>query len=82
MHVLIHWFLHFSGTDNETGRWYAFWSGFGSDLGELAVVGGLVTMVRHHNCGRRGCLRLAHELDADGRLACHRHHSKYQNDGA
>ena len=36
----------------ETGRGYAFWSGPGSDIGELAIVGALADvarrMVRHH----------------------------------
>ena len=33
------WLAHNLGLYNETGPWYAFWSGFGSDIGEYAVFG-------------------------------------------
>jgi hypothetical protein len=46
------WLLHALGIDDTAGPWYAFWSGFGSDIGEVAIIGGLVSvvrsMVRHH----------------------------------
>lgn len=56
---------------------YNFWSGFGSDIGEVAIVGGLVTLVRHHNCHARGCFRLGkHEYEMDGvrYKLCRTHH--------
>lgn len=46
------WLLHSLGIDDTAGPWYAFWSGFGSDVGELAIIGGLLAVVRkmvlHH----------------------------------
>ena len=46
-------------------RWYGFWSGFGSDLGELAIVGGLIAVVRRHNCEVHRCWRMGrHRTEA------------------
>lgn len=33
---------HILGIDDVSGRWYAFWSGAGSDLSELAIVGAIL----------------------------------------
>ncbi len=50
---MIGWLLSVLGVTNEAGHWYAFWSGFGSDVGEVAIVGGLIDvarrMIRHHS---------------------------------
>jgi len=46
---------------------YAFWSGFGSDLGEVAIVGSIMTVVRRHNCGVHGCWHFGrHEYEMNG----------------
>lgn len=50
-----------------TGRWYNFWSGFGSDIGELAIVAALY---RHVNCSTKGCWRLGHHIN--GTIVCHK----------
>lgn len=42
----MHWLLHVLGVDNVAGPWYGFWSGFGSDLGEAALIVGAVLGVR------------------------------------
>lgn len=66
------WLLHVTGVSNESDRWYAFWSGFGSDLGELAAVG---VLLRRFNCHVAGCWRLGrHRLPGTSYLTCHRHH--------
>jgi hypothetical protein len=63
----VHWLPHILGIDNLSGRWYGFWSGFGSDLAEFALVGALW---HHLNCHEPGCWRLArHQMG--GR--CRRH---------
>jgi len=67
------WLLHVLGVDNVSGRWYGFWSGFGSDIGELAIVGGLLALVRKHNCEVHGCWRLGRHATAGGHLVCRRH---------
>lgn len=68
------WLLHVLGVDNVAGRWYGFWSGFGSDLGEVAIVGGLASMVRHRNCEVHHCWRLGRHVTAAGHRVCRRHH--------
>jgi hypothetical protein len=76
------WLAHTLGIYNETGPWYAFWSGFGSDIGEYAVFAALVTAVvgayRRHNCNIKGCWRLQWReyVDADGvkHMWCKKHH--------
>ena len=51
---------HVLGLDNASGRWYLWWSGFGSDLGELTIV---AVILRHINCHAPGCWRPArHQL--------------------
>jgi hypothetical protein len=62
---------------------YGFWSGFGSDLGEITLVTAILTpfivAARHANCATRGCWRLTtHTIrDPDTGVAyrrCHKHH--------
>ena len=53
---MIHGILYWLGIDDTAGRPYAFWSGFGSDLGELAIVGAIW---HHLNCHQDGCWRIA-----------------------
>jgi hypothetical protein len=38
-----HWLAVHTGTINESGPYYGFWSGFGSDLTEFGVIGVLAT---------------------------------------
>jgi len=61
--------LHVLGIDTTAGPWYAFWSGFGSDLGELAIVG---VVWNHLNCHEAGCWRIARHAHA-GRCRKHAH---------
>ena len=71
MHVI----AHLLGIDNESGPWYAFWSGFGSDLGEIAIMGSLLALVRRHNCHVKGCPRLGrHPVAGTTWTVCRRHH--------
>ena len=41
-----------------TGKGYQLWSGIASDVGELAIIGGLITLVRQRNCHVHRCPRL------------------------
>jgi hypothetical protein len=68
------WLLHLLGVDSQSGRWYAWWSGSGADLGELAIVGGLASLVRHRNCEVHGCWRLGRHATAAGHRVCRVHH--------
>jgi hypothetical protein len=74
--MIWHWFLHYTGTNNTSGPWYGFWSGFGSDLGEATILGALVAAYRHKNCAVKRCWRLGHIDPAHGHPACRRHHSQ------
>jgi hypothetical protein len=74
---LFHWFEVHTGTVNESGPYYGFFSGFGSDLGEIALIGGIVTLFRHGNCGQKGCWRWGrHDYAMDGisHKLCRKHH--------
>lgn len=70
-----HWLLHYTGSDNVSGPWYGFWSGFGSDLGEITLIAAVVAAARHKNCHVKGCWRLGHPDPEHGHPACRRHHS-------
>ena len=73
---LLHWLTVHTGSSNTPGAPpnYNFWSGFGSDLGEIAIIGGLVTVVRRHNCEVHGCWRPGRHQTAAGHNVCRVHH--------
>lgn len=75
MEPFLHWLAVHTGTVNESGTYYGFWSGFGSDLGELAIIGGLIQMYRKHNCHTQGCWRIGKHT-VDGTPWCSYHHKK------
>lgn len=57
------------------GIGYQFWSGIGSDLGEVTLVGAVLVFLRHRNCHVRRCWRLQwHEHPDNGHPVCRRHH--------
>jgi hypothetical protein len=64
-HALQHWLAVHTGTVNEAGPYYGFWSGFGSDIGEVTIVGGLLAIYKKHNCHSRWCWRFGHHDFAD-----------------
>lgn len=82
---VLHWLAVHTGTVNESGPYYGFWSGFGSDIGEYVIAGsifaGMLHMVTRTNCQvggtfPHGCkLPALHEVEVDGikRRVCHRH---------
>jgi hypothetical protein len=74
--MIWNWFLHYTGTNNTAGPWYGFWSGFGSDLGEIALLAAVLGFFRHHNCHRKGCWRLGHPDPEHNWPACRVHHSR------
>ena len=53
---MLRFLAHVLGLDNGSGRWYLWWSGFGSDLGELTIV---LVIYHHLNCHQSGCWRPA-----------------------
>jgi hypothetical protein len=78
-----HWLAVHTGTNDVSGPWYGFWSGFGSDLAELGIVGavgtGVYQLVKKYNCHEPGCWRVGTHPAADGKfLLCYRHHPDFQ----
>lgn len=67
------WLYHLLGLSG-TGPVYAFLSGSGSDVGELAIIGGLITQARNANCEVHGCWRLGRHRTAAGHRVCRVHH--------
>jgi len=67
------WLLHILGIDDVSGRWYGFWSGFGSDISEIALLGGLYGLARKHQCHQHHCWRIGRHT-VDGSPWCDRHH--------
>lgn len=63
------------------GFGYQFWSGIGSDFGELTLLTALVVFLYHRNCHEHGCWRLSWHPDADGHPACKRHHVEHPSEG-
>jgi hypothetical protein len=63
------------------GRGYAWWSGAGSDIGEVTIIGGLVMVYRKHECHLDGCHWPSfHPHDEHGHPVCRRHY-KQSGDG-
>lgn len=74
-HHFQHWLAVVTGTVNEGGPFYGWWSGFGADLGEVTLVGGVWLLYRKHNCGTKGCWRIGKHPTADGTfMLCRQHH--------
>jgi hypothetical protein len=78
-----HWLAVHTGTINESGPYYGFWSGFGSDLTEFGVIGVLATgiyqLVKRYNCHEPGCWRVGTHAAAGGQFhLCYRHHPDFQ----
>lgn len=73
---LQHWLAYMTGSLNTSGAPpnYNFWSGVGSDIGELAMFGWLATFLRRHNCEVHRCWRLGRHATAAGHVVCRRHH--------
>ena len=80
--VVDHWLGIHTGTVNEPGPYYGFWSGFGSDIAEFGIVGAIATgvyqQVRKCNCHEPGCWRVGNHPAAGGQfMLCYRHHPDY-----
>jgi hypothetical protein len=77
----VSWLPHFwywvevhTGTVNEAGPYYGFFSGFGSDIAELAILGGVIQFARHANCHTKGCWRFGKPLEGTAYRLCHHCH--------
>jgi hypothetical protein len=78
-----HWLAIHTGTVDEPGPYYAFWSGFGSDIAELGLLSAVATtayqMFKKYNCHEPRCWRIGNHPAAGGRFSlCYRHHPDYR----
>ncbi len=75
-----HWLaVHTGSTAIPIGPYYNFWSGFGSDIGEITIITGLVAIYKKNNCQVRRCLSFGHHdwVDPDTSViyrVCRLHH--------
>lgn len=77
----MNWLYLFLGLDNASGSKYLFWSGFGSDITEFAVLGALAGLLRKHNCETHRCWRLGRHAAFDAvngttHTFCRKHHPR------
>jgi len=83
-----HWVaLHTGIINGGPDKYYNFWSGFGSDLGEATLISavgiGVYTGVRKVNCHTKGCWRIGHHpLDGTPYVLCKHHHPHVPSRGA
>lgn len=68
------------GAQNESQSFYGFWSGFGSDLGEVALIGSIIAAAHHVNCHSKGCWRPGHKVHSQPYRLCHVHHPHHRGD--
>lgn len=72
--MLQHWLAVHTGTVNESGPYYGFLSGAGSDIGEVTLIGAVIGTYKHNNCASPHCFRLGRHPTADGLHRLCRHH--------
>ncbi len=74
LHAIGNWLYSFFGIGGS-GPHYGFWSGAGSDIGEVTLIGVVIVGLRHVNCHDRGCWRIiTHKVDGTPYKACRKHH--------
>jgi hypothetical protein len=72
--ILVH-ISQLTGTSSSSSRAYNFWSGFGSDIAEVAILGGIIQMYRRHNCHVYRCWRISHHpIPGSPYVCCKKHH--------
>jgi hypothetical protein len=75
-----HWLQIHLGITNEPGPYYGFFSGAGSDVGEVALIGAAGTVLaglwHKFNCHNEGCYRIGiHTLAGGAYVVCRKHHA-------
>lgn len=81
-HPVNHWLAVHTGAVNESGPYYGFWSGFGSDLAEFSILGAIGTaayqLFKKYNCHEPRCPRVGTHPAAGGQFfLCYHHHPDY-----
>lgn len=60
---------HIIGTDDATGPWYLFWSGFGGHIPIAASI--TIILWRRYTCAAPRCIRIVHAQSEHN--YCHHH---------
>jgi hypothetical protein len=69
------WLEHFFGLDNLSGPFYGWWSGIGSDIGEVVIIGAIWQAYRARNCHVKGCWRMQwRKVPGTDHTVCRKHH--------
>jgi len=76
----LHWLAVHTGTVNEAGPYYGFFSGFGSDIGEVMIITGMAVGAHHANCHVKGCWRWGHPVGGLPYRLCHRHNPDHHGE--
>lgn len=63
-----------------SGKGYAFWSGPGSDIGELAIIATILGVARKVQCHQTRCWRIG-RFRHGHLVLCHKHHPLVPDDG-
>ena len=79
--------LHTGVLNGGPDPFYNFWSGIGSDIGEVTLISavgiGVYTGVRKVNCHSKRCWRIGHhQLEGTPYILCRHHHPGVPNGGA
>lgn len=53
---------------------YNFWSGIGSDLGEITLLAAVIGLYKHINCEEPHCPWMGHRHPDHGRPVCRKHY--------
>lgn len=69
------------GSTYAACRGYNFWSGIGSDVGEVTLIIGLGVFLVRHNCHQHRCWRMSWHEGPDGHPVCKRHHPEHPSEG-
>lgn len=72
-----HWIQFFFGFRSGDGNspHYLFWSGAGSDISELAIIGAVLAGLHRVNCHVKGCWRVGRQhVAGTAWVVCHHHH--------
>lgn len=73
-HIRNEWFV-ITGTRNEPGGYYAFLSGSGSDISEIAIFGAVIGAYHRVNCHVKGCWRIGRQhVEGSTFVVCRKHH--------
>ena len=77
MNGVLNEIYHYLGLKGS-GSWYGWWSGAGSDVGEVVLIGLAATFYRQHTCHVKGCWRLHWKQwvapEGHTHALCRRHH--------